>query len=125
MATQFDNDETGSGTSGGEIRYVTDGGDVFIVGNADEVRSVIHAEANRLDAVRALEEVRLETRRFEAGREDIRVERIDNALNELKQSVMGSNPFESLFNGLLGSSPSSDDSFSGMGDFSSGRTSAD
>ncbi len=105
--TMFDDetmsDEFDDGTEptvGGEIHYVSEGSNLLMGGNASQVANAIDAETNRLDAQRALEEVRLETMRFQAEREDLEFERFNEAVNELKQSMQGS--VESLFSGFGG-----------------------
>ena len=123
--TMFDDetmsDEFDDGTEptvGGEIHYVSEGSNLLMGGNASQVANAIDAETERVNALVRLEEVRLETKRFDAEREDVSFERLTAAVDELRQSMR--NPFADLLTGSLGDLLS-DARF----DAPCGRTSAD
>jgi hypothetical protein len=84
----------------GEIHYVSEGSNLLMGGDGDAIANAIDAETNRVHAVRELEEVRLETMRFQAEREDVSFQRMSDALDEIRRS--SANPFADLLSGFPG-----------------------
>lgn len=78
------------------VHIVSQGGNLMVGGDANDVANVIDAETARIEAQTRLEEAQLRTMEFRASREDVEFERVSSAIDELKQS-MQSDPFAGLF----------------------------